>query len=121
MFPTEAKLREQVDILQEENRQLRKAFAPDNVCIPAAWRLTISEQRVFRCLMTQEIVSYELLMMALYGDRPNDPPGSNTIKVIACKMRAKLKKHGVVIRTVWGIGYTLENRQAYRSHGRAAQ
>lgn len=121
MSPAEAKLREQVDILQEENRQLREALAPEIVHIPVAWRLTPCEQRVFRCLTTQDIVPHGLIMMALYADRPGDPPAAKIIQAFICKLRAKLKPHGVMIGTAWGQGYCLENRQAYRSHGRAAE
>lgn len=107
MINVEARLRAEVETLQEHVRQLRAVLVPD-MQIPEAFRLTPSERRVLAHLASREVATYESIMMALYSDRPNDYREENTARVFISKIRSKLAPHGVFIRSVWGRGYRLE-------------
>lgn len=52
-------------------------------------------------------------MMAMYSDRVDVEPEIKIVDVFVCKLRKKLKPFGVSIVTVWGHGYSLEDRHRY--------
>lgn len=101
-------LRDRIDLLEEENRQLREA-AEALISFPRSWRLTEKEARFVSALMRSKTgaMSKEALMTALYGLEPDVE--EKIIDVWACKLRKKLKTLGVAveIETVWGQGYRL--------------
>ena len=111
-------LRERLDLLEEENRQLREA-GEALLSFPRSWRLTEMEARFISALMRSKTgaLSKEALMTALYGLEPDVEP--KIIDVWACKLRKKFKSLGVAvdIRTVWGRGFTLtaEDRQTLQA------
>lgn len=111
-------LRDRIDLLEEENRQLREA-AEALVSFPRSWRLTEMEARFVSVLMRSKTgaMSKEALMTALYGLEPDVE--DKVIDVWACKLRKKFKALGVAveIETVWGQGYrlTAETRAVLRA------
>ncbi len=111
--PVEARLRDENEILTEHNLQLQELIRPDNVLIKPEWRLTGCEERIFRCLTTQERCSHDLLMEALYAARADDYPDPKIVSVLICKMRPKLRPFQITIETVWGQGYRLRDRKRF--------
>jgi two-component system, cell cycle response regulator CtrA len=110
-----AQLREENDFLREQIAFLTAALMGDDP-LPLEWNLTDSEERLVRVLMARQFASKDTIMAALYWDK--DEPGEiKIIDVMVCKIRKKLKRHGIDIRTHWGRGYSLppEIRQGYRS------
>lgn len=76
---------------------------------PLEWGLTGQQVRLFGCLMARELMTTAAGMAAMYGDVSSDGlPDPKIIDVQICKMRARLKDFGVVIKTRWGEGYYLE-------------
>ena len=106
MIAIEARLRDEVETLREEVRQLKAMLVPE-VDIPERFGLTVMERRLFRHFASREIANYETLMAILAfegGSERND----NTPRAHVFKMCRKLEPHGVFIRNVWGRGYRLE-------------
>lgn len=101
-------LRERIDFLEEENRQLRADVEP-LVTFPSAWGLAKTEKRLLQALMSSPTghLSHEALLAALYGPAPE--VGIEMIRIWASKVRRKLRAAGeaIEIRTVWGEGYGL--------------
>lgn len=106
---------EEIQTLRERVRQLEEALAPSTITVPLEWRLTGSEARVFAHLTTRPVATKQSIMMALYSDRTDEDPEMKIVDVYICKMRRKLKPFGVVIGTVWGQGYALEQRAGFQA------
>lgn len=103
-----AKLRDRLDYLEEENRQLREALEPA-VALPVDWKLTKTEARALLALhrVRQGYMNRERLLVALYGMEIDVEP--KIIDVLVCKIRRKLKDAGAIIpiRTFHGDGFGL--------------
>lgn len=110
-----AKLRDRLEYVEEENRQLREALEP-SVALPVEWRLTKTEARALLALhrVRQGYMSRERLLVALYGLEVDVEP--KMVDVLVCKIRKKLRAAGtaVTIRTFHGDGFglTREGRDA---------
>lgn len=109
----EQMLQGQIDILKERVRQLEEILVPSGLTLPVEWRLTASEARVFAHLTTRDECSKDSIMRALYLGRIDEEPEIKIVDVFVCKLRKKLRPFDVEIRTIWGQGYSLENRAAY--------
>ncbi|WP_267355750.1 MULTISPECIES: helix-turn-helix domain-containing protein [unclassified Methylobacterium] len=113
-----ANLRERVDVLEEEVRQLRDAFEP-SVAMPEAWKLTKSEARLLAALARTRggYLTKERILTALYGLEPD--VDMKIVDVYVCKLRRKLTDAGsaIEIRTYHGIGFglTAEGHAAFRA------
>lgn len=102
-----AKLRERIDELEEENRQLKQRSVPDAV-FPMRWRLTEREDTFLRVLLAAPgVSSRETLLDAAYNQNA-DTPELKIVDVFICKLRKKLAPDGIAITTVWGRGFWLE-------------
>lgn len=101
-------LRDRLDLLEEENRQLREA-AEALVVFPRSWGLAEMEVKFLSALMRSRTgcLSKEALLTALYGLEWDVQ--EKIIDVWACKVRKKLAATGLPlqVRTVWGRGYEL--------------
>jgi two-component system cell cycle response regulator CtrA len=100
--------------LQDENARLREqtAYLQDALTCgflaPLEWRLTPQENRFLGALVARPLATRDLIMAALYHHRGADEAEMKVIDVFACKLRKKLKPHGIEIHTVWGRGYRLD-------------
>lgn len=102
-----ANLRERVDVLEEEVRQLRDAFEP-SVPMPEAWKLTKTEARLLSALArTRGYLTKERILTALYGLEPD--VDIKIVDVFVCKLRRQLSRAGsaIEIRTFRGDGFGL--------------
>ncbi|GJD65146.1 helix-turn-helix domain-containing protein [Methylobacterium frigidaeris] len=109
-------LRERVEELEEEVRQLRAMMSP-RLHLPATWNLTPAMRRILSTLMARApgIVTHDhLLEVCMSDQRRNDPPSIETPKVQICKMRPKLAQlvPGATIETAWGEGYWISLESA---------
>lgn len=111
-------LQREIAILRERVRQLEEALVPASIAVPLEFGLTGAEARVFAHLASRDVATKQSLMLALYGDRP-DEPEIKIVDVFVCKLRKKVARFGVNIETIWGQGYRLANRHEF-SGGRAA-
>ena len=99
------KLREEHDVLREENRQLREAGTVPRV-FPAEWSLTARETDFLSALYnTPGVATRDRLMIRIYGyDYTVDP---KTLDVYIFHIRRKIAPFGLSIETVWGRGWML--------------
>lgn len=99
-------LEEKVEMLQEENRILKgEDFSLE---LSMLFGLTKSEAQMLQILLRRGVVSREGMLTLLYSFRV-DVPGVKVVDVFLCKLRAKLSKHSITIKTVWGQGYSLDD------------
>ena len=57
---------------------------------------------MFGILMKNRAPRTETFMTALFSEDADDPPEEKILDVWICKMRKKLKPHGIEIKTHWG-------------------
>jgi hypothetical protein len=112
-----AELRERVDELEEELRQLKESLAPpDN---PFIGKLGLTKQlaAVLFCLYRTEMATTQHLdaVTARYGQvyagrKGDDLAITIRTKVAVTKLRKKLEPFGVEFETVWGVGYSMSSK-----------
>lgn len=101
------------EIVDRENDDLRErlkvAQGPDpSFALKIFFALTGAEHILLTELMRRESLSKARACNALYSHRIDDNiPEPKIVDVFICKMRQKLKRHGVEISTEWGAGYYL--------------
>lgn len=106
--PTAA-LRERIEILEEENQQLRELLVP-KVTFPAEWKLDVGETRVLSALYAaRHACDVNRLLYALTYMRAGrlTEPVRTSVDIRLCKLRRKLRPFGVEILTVRGVGWSL--------------
>lgn len=99
-----ARLRDRVDELEETVRQLR-ALASEARPLPQ-WvpYLTRREETMLRLFLARESVSIEAMETVIHD---GDAKSYNLLSVYVFKLRSKLAKFGVTIKTLHGRGYSL--------------
>ena len=98
--------------LEAENFALREAAGLDDEnWVKPEWKLTLSERRLFSHLVAHPCPTFETAFYALYWDKHFDNKETLTTKVLIHKMRKKLEAFGIKIRTLWGIGWQIEESQ----------
>lgn len=95
----------------EAVRQLKELAygGKDEIARLSMLGLTPCEARMAAVLLRQDVAREQSIMDALYSDRakgyPEDP---KIIGVWAHKIRHKLAPLGIIVRTVWGLGYAMD-------------
>lgn len=103
-----------LEIVEAENDELRERIAQleellgFRAVLPIEWRLTPLEARLVGFMLKRPLATKDELMSALYSLRPDEPPHDKIIDVFVCKVRPKLRRHGIEIRTVWGQGFAID-------------
>lgn len=95
--------------LRAENAELRASLVGSCLVAPADWGLTLTEDRIFAILLKSDAVSKSSIMSALYNSN-EDRPAPKLIDVFVHRLRKKTREHGVEIRTILGVGYSLADR-----------
>lgn len=102
-----AKLEARNDELEEQVRQLKEILGL-TIEVPLVFGLTSHEAQLFGLLLKRDIVTKEMGLTLLYGNRPDgDTPEIKIIDVYICKLRAKIEAFGIKVETVWGRGYRM--------------
>lgn len=102
--------------LEERLVQVTEAFNPP-VKFDRLLRLTDTEGEMLALLLRRPHWTKAALYTVMYGMRL-DPPEEKIIDVYICKIRAKVKRHGIKIDTVWGDGWRVDrdNRERIESY-----
>ena len=108
------RLRDEISLLKEENRQLREALAPAKAW-PRELGLTKTEKSILNCLLASAGRSLSKFKIHdwLYSGH-SDSPGDKIIDIYICKIRKKLKPYDVIIDTDWGSGYYIDLANAQK-------
>lgn len=102
-------VRERIDYLTEENRQLREAMLGKRAGFPFEWGLTIGEERVLNSLFTAP--NHKRTVQALlFASGVKDEANPKMIQVRICNLRKKLNPYNIAIKTNWGEGYELSSK-----------
>ena len=101
-------LRERLEERDEIIRQLRGQLCPVTP-FPLALGLTPGEEKVLSVLLARSpsLRTKEQILFAVYP-RIDDAPAIKIVDVWVHKLRVKLKRFDIKIRTVWGQGYQIE-------------
>lgn len=101
----EVQLRQRIELLEEENRQLRELLVPVET-LPKIWGLSRSETRmVIAIARAKGCLSKDRIRIAIGAFRYD--PGDKTLEVLLLRARRKLASFGVIIHTVHGVGLTM--------------
>lgn len=113
LAPVVVSLQEQVDTLIEENRQLRSLLGAvdGDKAIKAycqAFQLAYSQAQLLAIIAKARTASIERIL-AVYQTK-HDGVGATVdlIRVHIHHIRKQLAGSGVWIRTLWGVGYTMD-------------
>jgi hypothetical protein len=105
-------LRERIEELEEELRQLREAIAPaDN---PFLRVMSRQNAALLMGLYSRRTATYALLdaigsETGRLGRGEGEDYAHHRVKVAMHKLRKKLREHGIEFYTVTGIGYYLDD------------
>jgi two-component system cell cycle response regulator CtrA len=100
-----ASLREQLELRDEEVRQLREMFTPV-LAFPPQWRLTSRETSMLAALYAAKgALGKEALHHAVSDLEIETEP--KIVDVYICKIRRKVGRFGIRIETLWGDGFRL--------------
>lgn len=102
-------LQERIDYLEEEVAYL-KSMIWEDVVIPSEWKLTSYEVTVVAVLVNQTVATRSACMTALYYDKPEDEPYEKIIDILIHRIRKKISPFGWKIKTYWGHGWWLSDR-----------
>lgn len=99
-----------VDQLEATLEAMREANQPAvEMALQTAFGLSNSECKFLMLLADGKPRRKDQLHSGLYSDRIDDPPEVKIIDVFVCKVRKKVDRYGLVIETIWGSGYRLND------------
>ena len=89
--------------------ELEEALFRPDFRVPPEWKLCPQGVTLLGALIASgdAVLTRTAMMSALYGS--DDWATPKILDVLMCKMRAKLKPHGIEVETVWGRGYRLSH------------
>jgi len=86
------------DRIEELERLVGMRMVP-----PRLWGLTQREAEVLGILLRRQVMTHAQLFEAIWGG--DSERNIKIVEVIVCKLRAKLRPHGIAIRSEHGVGY----------------
>jgi two-component system cell cycle response regulator CtrA len=95
---------QEVLALREQVQTLRAKLADTQAVLPAEWKLTVTEDRVFRALLAVDCATRASIAEGAAV------PETRTIDVYIARIRKKLTPFGVEIETVRDRGWRLVGR-----------
>ena len=108
-----SELRGQVDDLRGMLAAMQDALATE-IC--AISNLTRTERTILGLLSRRRSVTKDQVYTVLYATRSDVGPGEKIIDVFMCRLRPKLMKYGIEIKTLWGVGYKMPDTSRCRLH-----
>jgi DNA-binding response OmpR family regulator len=101
-------LRREVQALRDALEVMRSSLESEpGLRLIQIAHLTPAERLLLGVLIRRRRATKDQLMTALYCHRPDNEPCSKIIDTCICKMRRKLKPHGIEIKTIWCAGYEI--------------
>lgn len=97
----------QVDELRAQVAELTALLADSAAAVPPEWRLTATEERIFRVLLAVDTASRQAIAKGASLSE------NRTIDVHIARIRTKVNRFGAEIETVRAKGWRLVNRQGW--------
>lgn len=112
MINTLAELRARNEELEEEVRQLREMLSPKMI-FPREFG-TRQQQDILAVLLknSPNVVTGDRLSITVRCSRTGESLDDVTLKIQICKLRPKLARFNITIKTYWGVGYFLPEESA---------
>ena len=104
--PETARLRDRIEELE---RLVGLRTVP-----PRLWGLTRQEADVLGILLRRQVMTHAQLFEAIWGG--DSECDLKIVEVVVCKLRAKLRPHGIAIRTEHGVGYYVPPESKAAAH-----
>ena len=104
---------ERIADLEDQIHRMRSVTGADDAArVSAATGANGLELTTLMLLMKRGELSREVFIATLYGDRVDGGPteAHKMLDITICKLRKKVAAIGVTIRTVWGYGYSISER-----------
>jgi hypothetical protein len=114
---TTQKLRDRIEELEEEIRQLRADIAPTEDTFTGV--LTRQQVALLKSIRNRKIASYQYIDQVLAGQGNFGRGDGQELeqlrsKVAIYNLRQRLKPHGIEIKTWRGVGYYLDDENKVR-------
>jgi hypothetical protein len=108
-------LRAKLDIANATISDMRKAEAERVEPLIGVARMSKGEAKLVSVVARGGRVTFERVYSALYNHL-DEPRAYATMKVVMCKARSKLRPHGITIKSIFGIGFEIDeaDRNALR-------
>lgn len=112
-----------VSKLEDENGELRERVHQLEQMLgftfeaPIEFGFTAKESKIFGVLLKRDLATKQHIMDVLYSASPDREPEERIVDVFVCKMRAKLRRFDVDIKTSRGRGWfmTADSKTKARS------
>lgn len=102
-------LSESHDGLTSEVKRLRALLTDSSATLPIDWRLTPTEESIFRAMLARDFASPALIAEVAGTATPQ------SARVHVHRIRQKLAPHRIEIETVTGKGWRLIGREQWRA------
>jgi len=97
------------DTGEHEVARLRKLLADSTATVPLAWKLSTTEEGIFRAMLAHDVVSHGLIAEVA------GPMTQQSARTHLHRIRTKLKPRGLEIETLHGRGWRLIGREQWRA------
>lgn len=87
-----ARLRERISLLEEELKQTVESMVPVKFEFPQEWKLSRTQTRIMRLLLSQEHTPLDRIIAYVYGRR--DTRRYEAAKAHVCHLRKKMARWG---------------------------
>lgn len=112
---TMATLRQENEDLRYRIRDLEKQVFGTEWNPPTEWHLSPTQTEMMRSLVAKDVVAHEHLQNAMERSAATWAMAErHNLSVQMHRIRKRLKPFGWKIISVWGVGFTLQNRTAVR-------
>ena len=127
MMTPNSKLYRRIDELEEQVRQLKEIINPKVNPFTGIFNLSPQLSAILYALYRNEFATMDYLDVVTLGHarsggrRTDEFAVSLRTKVAICKIRARLRRHGIRIHNIWGVGYKInpaDKRRIIKLKGR---
>lgn len=111
-----AALRAENDKLRDQVRNLKDTFLSPAPVFSSIFKLTKNESAMLSAIFRSSgFLPTRALHIAMHGLDPDTDP--KIVAVYVCKLRKKLRPHGITIESIWGEGYRIvgDSRERLRA------
>lgn len=112
-----AVLDKRVEQLEDENYELREAWGwwDIRLAISYVFKVPKTPAAVVAALVKREVCTFQQIFDMMYAATNIDArPDIKLLQVHMCKLRSRLRKHGIEVHTMWGTGYAMDKANRHK-------